>query len=96
MEKTCSLEEKSASIYWMGGWVTAKAGLGPAKNKKTLSFSRTEQWAPLRSDLNIIVIIIQLPQHQPMLTTGCFVCFMKQENTQRKERRLELPSESLR
>jgi len=69
---------------------------GAEKKKKTLSFSGTEQRAPERSDHNIIIIIIQLPLHQPMLIKGCIICFMKPENTQRKKSRLEFPSEGLR
>jgi len=92
---TFTIDEKSPTIYWMGGWVAPKAGSG-AKRRKRLYFSGTEQRAPERSDhYVIIIIIIQLPQDQPMLTTGCIVCFMKPENTQRKKSRLEFPSEVL-
>jgi len=79
----------------MGGWEAPKAGSG-VKRRKRLSFSGTEHRAPERSDHNTIIIIIQLLQHQPMLTTGCIICFMKPENTQIKKSRLEFPSEGLR
>jgi hypothetical protein len=39
---TFTLDEKSRSIYWMGGWVDPKASSGAEKKKKTLSFSGTE------------------------------------------------------
>jgi hypothetical protein len=83
-----------ASIGWEAGWPQKPVQV-LKRRKKTLTFSGTEQRDPERSDHNIIIIIIQLPQHQPMLTTGCIICFMKPENTQRKKSGLEFPSEKL-